>query len=120
MRAAVEADGEGIDAAPAAGAADAELGQAYRTAHDRVLAELDGDRYHASPHGLDGLVTSPPLTERAAAKAGKVLPRLVARSYADVRKIVAQADATPAGPNARNCCTTPARPPSARATPVSR
>ena len=37
------------------------------------------------------------MTERAAAKAGKALPRLVARSYADVRTVVEQAEATPAG-----------------------
>ena len=97
VRAAVEAEarGEGVDADPMAAMADSELGEAYRTAHDRVLAELNGDRYHAILTALDELVTSPPLTERAAAKAGKALPPLVARSYTKVRKIVKQADATP-------------------------
>ena len=97
VRAAVETEarGEGVDPGPAAGVADAELGAAYRTAHDRVLAELNGDRYHAIVLALDELVTSPPLTPRAAAKAGKALPPLVARSYAKVHKIVQQADATP-------------------------
>jgi CHAD domain-containing protein len=96
VRAAVETEalGEGVDAGLAAGMADSELGEAYRKAHDRVLAELNGDRYHAILTTLDELVTSPPLTRRAAAKAGKALPPLVARSYAKVRKIVKQADAT--------------------------
>jgi CHAD domain-containing protein len=95
VRAAVARDG--VDRRTASGAADAELGQAYRTAHDRVLADLDGDRYHGLLVALDELVSSPPMTERAAGKAGKVLPRLVARSFADVRTVVAQAEATPAG-----------------------
>ena len=94
---AVEAQADVVQGRPAAEVADAELGEAYRTAHDRVLAELDGDRYHAVLVALDGLVTSPPLTERAARRAGKVLPRQVARSYAKVRAIVAQAEATPPG-----------------------
>jgi CHAD domain-containing protein len=94
---AVEAEGEVVEPGSVAAVADAELGQAYRTAHDRVLAELDGDRYHALLTALDGLLTSPPSTERAAAPAGETLPRLVARSYAKVRRIVKKADAEPAG-----------------------
>ena len=123
VRAAVEAEAreEGVDADPMAEVADSELGEAYRKAHDRVLAELNGDRYHAILTALDELVTSPPLTERAAAKAGKTLPPLVARSYAKVRTD-REAGGRHAGraPNARSCCTTHARPPSAPATPVSR
>ena len=62
-----------------------------------MLAELDGDRYHRLLAGLDELVTSPPLTGRAAAPAGKTLPKLVARSYAGVRSLVEDAAARPAG-----------------------
>jgi CHAD domain-containing protein len=97
VRTAVQEEGEAVELGAVASVADGELGQAYRTAHDRVLAELDGRRYHALLSALDGLVTSPPFTERAAAPAGKVLPRQVARSYAKVRRIVKEADATPAG-----------------------
>jgi CHAD domain-containing protein len=102
VRTAVEAEAETLEAGavgahPVAGAADAELGQAYRTAHDRVLAELDGDRYHALLTALDRLVTAPPLRRKAASRAGAALPPLVARSYAKVRTIVARADATPPG-----------------------
>jgi CHAD domain-containing protein len=85
------------EAEPAAVVADSELGGAYRKAHDRVLAELDEDRYHAILRALDGLVTAPPVTDRAEAPAGETLPPLVARSYKKVRRIVKQADATPAG-----------------------
>ncbi|WP_222272450.1 CYTH and CHAD domain-containing protein [Modestobacter marinus] len=95
---AVGTDDGNAEHGPAATIADQELGQAYRKAHDRVLAELDGERYHQLVAALDGLVATPPLTERAAAPAGKVLPRLVARSFAGVRALVEDADARPAGP----------------------
>ena len=88
VAAAVRAEGGTGELGPAAEAAAAELGEAYRRAHDRVLAELDGKRYRALVAGLDGLVASPPLTGRAAAGAGKALPRLVARSYQAVRRPV--------------------------------
>jgi CHAD domain-containing protein len=97
VRTAVEAQEAAVEAHPVAAIADDELGQAYRSAHDQVLTELDGTRYHALLSALDGLVTAPPLTKRAAAKAGKTLPRLVARSYTRVRDIVKEADAKPAG-----------------------
>jgi CHAD domain-containing protein len=97
VRTAVEAQGAAGKADPIAAIADDELGRAYRSAHDRVLAELDGQRYHALLTALDGLITAPPLTKKAASSARKVLPRLVERGYADVRRIVAEADATSAG-----------------------
>ena len=85
------------DLGPAAEVADAELGAAYRSAHDRVLAELDGERYHALVASLDRMVATPPLSERAAVRGGKVLPKLVARSYNGVRRLVEEAAAHPAG-----------------------
>jgi CHAD domain-containing protein len=88
-------DGEGEKAAAAVVRAD--LDQVYRTAHDRVLADLDGERYHALLTALDELVTAPPLTRQAAAPVGKALPPLVARSYAEVRRIMEAADAKPEG-----------------------
>jgi CHAD domain-containing protein len=73
-----------------AGADDArsELTEAYRTAHDQVLAELDSDRYHQILTALQAPVEQPPLRQRAEAPAGKVLPALVARSYDRVRGLV--------------------------------
>lgn len=97
VRAAVAAESEVLHLGPVADAASEELAQAYRDAHDRVLAELDGDRYHRLLTALDAVVSAPPFTEEAAVPAGKVLPRLVARSYAVVRRIVKAADATPPG-----------------------
>src|SRR3954449_995587 len=97
VRTAVETEADVGDSRPVAAVADAELGQAYRTAHDRVLAELDGDRYHDLLVALDGLVPSPPLTERAAARAGKTLPRRVARRFAAGGRVVEEADTKPAG-----------------------
>ena len=97
VRKAVEADPEVPESGSVAEDAAAELGQAYRTAHDRVLAELDGERYHGILLALDGLVTSPPYTDRAAAPAATALPPRVKWSFARVRRLVEEADATPAG-----------------------
>jgi CHAD domain-containing protein len=97
VSAAVQAESDAAALGPVAEGAAAELDGAYRTAHDRVLAELDGDRYHDLLMALDALVTSPPLTERAAVATRKVLPGLVARSYAQVRDLVEEAAAKPAG-----------------------
>jgi CHAD domain-containing protein len=94
---AVRGDDGGVEHGPATATADEELGQAYRSAHDRVLAELDGERYHQLIAALDELVTSPPLTDRAARPAGKALPKLVARSFTGVRALVEDAAARPAG-----------------------
>jgi CHAD domain-containing protein len=98
VRSAVEAENtEAGGAHGAAGVAESELKNAYRRAHDRVLAELDGDRYHAILRALDGLVVAPPVTDRAVLAAGETLPPLIARSYKKVRRIVKRADATPPG-----------------------
>ena len=88
------ADGTDEGTAEAAGIADAELSALHRAAHDRLLVELDGERYRALVTALDDLVTSPPLTEQAAEPAGDILPRLVARSFQRVRRLVRGADAT--------------------------
>ncbi|NEK56575.1 CYTH and CHAD domain-containing protein [Geodermatophilus sabuli] len=97
VAAAVRSEADGVERGPAAAIAGQELGEAYRSAHDRVLAELDGDRYHRLIATLEELVDSPPLTERASAPAGTVLPRLVARSFAVVRSLVEDAAARPDG-----------------------
>jgi CHAD domain-containing protein len=95
VQAAVEAGaGGGVEAPGAAGIADAELGALHRAAHDRLLVVLDGERYRALLAALDDLVASPPLTELAAESAGTSLPRLVARSFERVRRVVRAADRT--------------------------
>jgi len=97
VREAVQTENQAVALGSVADLADAELGEAYRGAHDRVLAGLDGQRYHRLLGSLEELVAAPPLTERAAAAAGKALPRLVARSYAGVRHLVEEAAAKPDG-----------------------
>jgi len=74
-----------------------ELDRSYREAHDRVLAELDGERYHRLVESLDALVADPAFTPRAADRAGTVLPKLVHRSYTGVRRLVEEAERHPAG-----------------------
>ena len=100
---------EAHDAALRSGAeaAQTELSDAYRTAHDRVLAELDGDRYHQILESLRALVERPPLRKPAKGRAGKVLPPLVGRSYDKVRGFVEEAAKLP-GDGTRG---TPARRP---------
>jgi CHAD domain-containing protein len=81
----------------AEGDARSELTEAYRAAHDRVLAELDGDRYRQILVALHGLVEEPPFRKRAGRRAGKVFPALVARSYDRVRGLVEEAESRPSG-----------------------
>lgn len=94
---AVASEGTAAEQGAAARIAAEELGRAYRTAHEQVLAELSEARYHQLVDALDDLVASPPFTERAGAPAGKVLPRLVARSFRGVKELVDEAAARPAG-----------------------
>jgi len=82
---------------PGAGAVGSELDAAYRAAHDRVLAALDGDRYRALLAGLVALVEDPPFRGRARRPAGTVLPPLVARSWVRVERLVEHAQDLPAG-----------------------
>jgi CHAD domain-containing protein len=81
----------------AQGDARSELTEAYRAAHDRVLAELDGDRYRQILIALHGLVAQPPYRKRATRPAGKVFPALVARSFDRVRGLVEDAESRPSG-----------------------
>ena len=97
VRAELESEGAELSVHVGADAALTELDEAYRTAHDRVLAELDSDRYRAILTTLCALVDQPPLRKPATARAGKALPPLVARDYDRVRRIVDRANALPAG-----------------------
>jgi CHAD domain-containing protein len=77
--------------------AEAEMTNAYRTAHDALLQALDSDRYHRLVTALDELVTCPPLTGRADQPAAKVLPRRAARAYDRLRSLVDAIHQTPPG-----------------------
>ena len=116
VRTAVEAESDGRRARPGRrGRRRRSWARPTARAHDRVLAELDGERYHRLLAGLDGLVTVSAV-DRSAPRlpAGKALPRLVARSYAGgpQPRRGRRRHSRPA-PSGRSCCTTPARPPSA-------
>ncbi|WP_432492421.1 CHAD domain-containing protein [Kineococcus gypseus] len=73
---------------------DTALEATYRSAHQQLLQELDGPRYLALLSGLEALVERPPLTPGAARPAGKVLPRLVRRSWTAVGELVDRARAS--------------------------
>jgi CHAD domain-containing protein len=93
------ADGTGqVPGGGVPGGVPDELEADRRAAYDRVLAELDGDRYHRLLVALGELVASPPLSARAALPARRALPRLVARRDARVRRLLKRARRTPAGP----------------------
>jgi CHAD domain-containing protein len=98
LRAAVES--ESREMAVRVGAEDLlpEFAEAYRTAHDRVLADLDSARYLELLAMLEDLVERPPVRERGEQPAGTVLPALVHRGYGRVRGAVKAARATPEGP----------------------
>jgi CHAD domain-containing protein len=97
VRAAIEEGSQDGNAARVSQDADSELERTYRRAHDRVLGELDGERYHRLLSALAGLTGRPPFTGQAAVAAGTVLPRRVTRSYSRLRRLVKAANAEPGG-----------------------
>jgi CHAD domain-containing protein len=60
----------------------------YRTAHDDLLAELDGERYSALLDALDALVARPPLGPAAGQPAESVYGEELRRTYRRARKLV--------------------------------
>jgi CHAD domain-containing protein len=74
-----------------------QLGTAYREAHDRVLGELDSERYQSLLDALQLFVEQPEFTPRAARPSGKVLPRRVAKTYTALADLVEKAHALPSG-----------------------
>jgi CHAD domain-containing protein len=68
------------------------------TAHDDLLAALDGDRYLALLFDIDQLLTDPPLTKAARTPARRRLGALIRRSYRRVEGHVAAAEQLPQGP----------------------
>jgi CHAD domain-containing protein len=97
VRAAIEEGSQDGNVAGVGQDADSELERTYRHAHDRVLGELNGERYHRLLSALAGLTGRPPFTRQAAVAAGTVLPRRVARSYGRLRRLVKAANAEPGG-----------------------
>jgi CHAD domain-containing protein len=71
---------------------DAAMGGRYRTAHERVLCELDGERYLQLLDALDRLVEAPPFSDRAREPAADVLPAMVRRTWRRLHRAMAAAD----------------------------
>jgi len=67
----------------------------YRTAHDAVLAELDGQRYSTLLDDLDRLLSQPSWTDAAAANADAALLPLVAKSWKRISRLHQVAEAEP-------------------------
>jgi len=93
-----------LDAAPAdAGASPVaqevtrQLEGAYRAAHDELLQALSSERYERLLDDLQGLLDAPGLAGRAGRRAGKVLPRRVARTHRDLAGLVQRAAAAGRG-----------------------
>ena len=74
---------------------DKELTERYRTAHDAVLAELDGKRYFRLLDALDALAVEPPFLEPASGTAGAVLPKRVAKVWKKLHNLAQAADEAP-------------------------
>ena len=72
--------------------------QRHRTAHDRVLEELDGERYLRLLDDLDDLVARPPFQPEASEDAAELLPRLVRRTWRRLHRQMAAAERAPRGP----------------------
>jgi CHAD domain-containing protein len=68
---------------------DLELGEAYRDAHKKVVAALDGDRYLALVAALEDFVAGPPFSEQAAGEAEHELRARVRHSCRRVQKAAA-------------------------------
>ena len=77
-------------------ALDHRMSDAYGTAREGLLRELDSERYHLLVDRLHALVADPPLTEDASAPASDVLPRRARRAY---RALAKQVDAAHDAPN---------------------
>lgn len=74
-----------------------QLGQAYRSAHDEVLAELDSERYQLLLDALQDLVERPQFTARGGRRAEEVLPRRVAKTFKTLSDLVESAHRVDAG-----------------------
>jgi len=70
----------------------------HATAHDDLLAALDGDRYLSLLSDIDALLTDPPLTAAAEKPARRRLGALIHRTYRRVDKHVRAAEQLPRGP----------------------
>jgi CHAD domain-containing protein len=95
MTAALHHEDQEVHLGPLGDTVDTDLSQAYRGAHDELLQALDCERYHQIVLELDRLVIAPPLTDKAARPAAKVLPQRAARAYARLESLVTAVHGAP-------------------------
>lgn len=77
---------------PVAARVTSEQTKRYRDAHAEVLTELAGDRYLALLDRLDDLVRTPPLTDKAAKPAKRVMSARVRHAWGRVGRAMKDAD----------------------------
>ncbi len=70
----------------------------YRAAHERLTAELNGERYLRLLDDLDSLVAAPPFTEQAGEDAAPVLAKLLRRTWRRLDAAMVAAEQAPPGP----------------------
>ncbi|HET9654568.1 MAG TPA: CYTH and CHAD domain-containing protein [Kineosporiaceae bacterium] len=75
-----------------------QLEQAYHTAHEEAVAELDGARYLTLLVAVDAFVADPPFARPARRPADRELPALLARTVRRVTRELAAARAEPGLP----------------------
>lgn len=71
---------------------DLVMDRRYRSAHDDVVATLDGDRYLRLLDALDDLVGAPPFDDRASGRARDVLPALVRKTWKRLDRTLREAE----------------------------
>lgn len=71
---------------------DTVLSARHRAAHERLVAELDGDRYLRLLDALEELVAAPPFRDRARGRPKDVLPRLVGRAWVRLDRTMTATD----------------------------
>lgn len=76
---------------------DAVMTERYRTAHDRSVRTLDGQRYLRLLDRLHALVADPPVTQAAYGRATELLPAVVRRAWKRLDRELDLAVAQPAG-----------------------
>ncbi|NIZ92971.1 CYTH and CHAD domain-containing protein [Kineococcus rubinsiae] len=81
-----------LDGPPVAEEVAQHLQGTYRTAHDAVLQSLSSARYERLLDALEALLAEPGFTHRGGRRAGKVLPRRVARTHRRLADLVERAE----------------------------
>ena len=90
LLAAVAAEPEDLVLGPVAGRIEVELRAEYATAHDRLLAAMESDRYFRLLDLLESVATAPPFTQLASGKARPVLTKRVRAACRQLSRLAAE------------------------------